>query len=401
MLTWLWILIVFLLIIIALCAADYFIGKRNYQKQLKKREYPERKGDIHLVTRGNDLFSIFFSDIRKAKSSIHVLFYIVKGDQFSKDFLLLLEQKALEGVEVRLLLDWIGSHSIPKTLVRKLRKVGVEIAFCHRPRFPFLFFTLQQRNHRKCAVIDGKIGYVGGYNVGKEYIDKDPILSPWRDYCLRFTGESVTDLQQEFLVNWLRATGKSYVEEKKYFPDLGKGPMLHRFFPTDGLYFETEVCKLIDHAKDIIYIGTPYFIPSIRILNSLTSALKRGVAIKILVPEKADHMLVKEASFRYFRSLITDGAEIFQYLNGFYHAKVMLVDQSVCQIGTANFDRRSFFLNHELNCYIYDQDFIERMTKVVEKDILDSHQVTIDELLNTTFLSKIKELGARAIADIL
>ncbi|QQZ09242.1 cardiolipin synthase [Heyndrickxia vini] len=399
MLTWLWIVTLFILLIIALCTADYVFGKRNYLRHCKKREYPKRMGEIHLITRGDDLFNLFYSDIKAAKTSIHILFYIVKGDQFSKNFLELLAQKAVEGVEVRLLMDWMGSHSVSKSLMKQLKSIGAEVEFCNRPHFPFLFFTLQQRNHRKCSVIDGKIGYVGGYNVGKEYIDKDPILSPWRDYCFRFLGESVKDIQQEFSINWERATSQPLTLQ--YSPEAVNGLMVHRFFPTEGKYLEEVICGLIDCAKERIYIGTPYFIPSNKVLERLLFASKRGVTLKILVPEKADHILVKEASFRYFRRLLSSGAEVYQYLNGFYHAKVMIIDQSICQTGTANFDRRSFFLNHELNCYIYDQDFIKRITKVVEKDILDSHQLSIEELHNTSLGTKIKEFCANAMANIL
>lgn len=397
MLTWLLII----LLILALCIVDFVYGKKNYQRQCKKREYPERLGDIHLETRGRDLFSLFFSDIKNASSSIHVLFYIVKGDHFSQKFLKLLEQKAREGVKVRLLMDWMGSYRVSKKLVKELKMIGVDIAFCNRPRFPFPFFSLQQRNHRKCSIIDGKIGYVGGYNIGKEYIDDDPVLSPWRDYCYRFTGKGVADIQQEFLLNWKRATGESISKEKIYFPSLHNGLMKHRFFPTEGKFLEEEFCKLIEYAEHHIYIGTPYFIPSKKLLNSLLSALERGVTIKILVPEKSDHILVKEASFPYMRKLMESGAFVYQYLNGFYHAKVMIIDQKVCQVGTANFDRRSFFLNHELTCYIYSQDFIDRLTKVVEKDLLDSHRVTLAELRNTSLLTKGKEMFTKGIADIL
>ncbi len=257
---------------------------------------------------------------------------------------------------------------------------------------------MQQRNHRKCAIIDGEIGYLGGYNVGKEYIDNDPVLSPWRDYHLRIKGESLQDLHEEFFVNWYRATGES---SEKLPPKNTNGTMKHCLFPTEGIRLEEQVCKLIDSAQDIIYIGTPYFIPSAKVMKRLIAALNRGITIKIIVPKKSDHLLVKEASFRYFRTLLAQGAHVYQYLNGFYHAKVIIIDTTVCQIGTANFDRRSLFLNHELNCYIYDQDFIERMIKVVEKDILDSHKLYKEELARTSLLTKAKEVGARIIADIL
>jgi len=129
--------------------------------------------------------------------------------------------------------------------------------------------------------------------------------------------------------------------------------------------------------------------------------LKRGVNIRIIVPEKADHFLVKEASFPYLQTLIGLGAEVYQYLNGFYHAKIIMVDEEICQIGTANFDQRSIYLNLEINCYVYDKDFIQKMIAVVEKDILDSHRLSIEELKNTSFVTKLKEVAAKAVENLL
>jgi cardiolipin synthase A/B len=402
MMTWVWIVIAFIIVITSYCIADYINGKRSYHQLCPIRDYSKRSGDIHLITHGKDLFSSFFTDIKKATSSIHILFYIVRDDQFGKDFLQRLIRKAEEGIEVRLLLDWVGSYGVSKSLVKKLKDAGGHVAFSDHPRLPFVFFSLQQRNHRKISIIDGKVGYVGGYNIGKEYIDGDPVLSPWRDYHLRILGESIEDLQNEFFVNWKSATGESYIKSEKYFsnPEV-KGKMLHQFFPTEGLRLERAICELIDMAKESICIGTPYFIPSKTVLGKLMEALKRGVKIRIIVPEKPDHLLVKEASFSYFRTLIPLGAEVYQYLNGFYHGKVITVDQQVCQIGTANFDRRSIYLNHEINCYIYDREFLQKMTAVIEKDILDSKRLTVEELENTSFLTKMKELGAKAVADLL
>ncbi|MBS4175387.1 cardiolipin synthase [Bacillus sp. FJAT-49736] len=399
---WILLPILFILVVIAYCIIDFKMGKKSFHQNSLSRNYSRRKGDIHLITHGKDLFSLFLSDIKDARSSIHILFYIVKDDLFSKEFLQLLIQKAEEGVEVRLLLDWLGSHNTPKSLIKEIRNAGGHVAYSNRLKFPFPFFSLQQRNHRKISVIDGNIGYVGGYNVGKEYIDEDSVLSPWRDYHLRILGEGVCDLQDEFMVDWNRSSNNIIEKENKYFfSALPTGDMQHQFFPTQGLRLEHTICELLDSAKTSICIGTPYFIPSIIILEKLMEALKRGVKIRIIVPKKADHFLVKEASFTYFRTLIGHGAEVYQYLNGFYHAKVIIVDEEICQIGTANFDRRSIYLNLEINCYIYDKDFIQKMVAVMEKDISDSHRLTIEELEHTTFGTKLKELCAKVVADLL
>lgn len=401
MMIWVSILILFIILIVAYCILDYKMGRRNFHQNSPSRDYSKRKGDIHLITHGKDLFSLLFADINDAQSSIHILFYIVKDDQFSKNFLQLLIQKAKQGVEVRLLIDWLGSHNTPKSLIKEIRNAGGHVAYSNRLKFPYPFFSLQQRNHRKISVIDGKIGYVGGYNVGKEYTDEDPVLSPWRDYHLRIFGESVHDLQNEFLIDWNRSTKNPIEKDDKYFSALPTGEMQHQFLPTEGLRLEHTVCELIEAAKESICIGTPYFIPSKTILGKLMDALKRGVKVRIIVPKKADHFLVKEASFFYLRALIGLGAEVYQYLNGFYHAKIIIVDEEICQIGTANFDRRSIYLNLEINCYIYDQDFIQKILTVVEKDICDSHCLSMEELKNTTFATKLKEVGAKAVEDFL
>ena len=201
MMIWVSILVLFIMVVVAYCILDFKMGKRRFHQHSPTRDYSKRKGDIHLITHGKDLFSLFLSDIKEARLSIHILFYIVKDDRFSKEFLELLIKKAQEGTEVRLLVDWLGSHNTPKALIKELRNAGGYVAYSNRLTFPFPFFSLQQRNHRKISVIDGQIGYVGGYNVGKEYIDEDTILSPWRDYHLRILGESVGDLQNEFLVD--------------------------------------------------------------------------------------------------------------------------------------------------------------------------------------------------------
>ena len=164
---------------------------------------------------------------------------------------------------------------------------------------------------------------------------------------------------------------------------------------------ESSTEQLIKNAETAIIIGTPYFIPPRKIIHSLLEALEKGIKVKIIVPEKTDHALVKEASYRYFRKLIPAGAEIYQYKNGFYHAKVVIIDTKVCDIGTANFDRRSFFLNHEMNCYIHDSDFIAKVLTVIQEDLANSTLLRYEELQRTPLSFKLKEWSARMIEDLL
>ena len=275
---------------------------------------------------------------------MHVLFFIVKNDDISRTFLKLLIDKAQEGIEVRLLLDRFGSHYLSKEAIYSLQKHGVSFSFCHKVKFPFPFFSANQRNHRKITVIDGKIGYIGGFNIGEEYLGHNQRLGLWRDYHLRLTGEGIQDLQKQFLHDWLDDTDQNLLDSSLYFPTQQPGTILHRFIPTDGAYLQNTFLHLIESAKKELFIGTPYFIPGKKIMNALLKARKRGVQITILVPQKADHALVREAKFPYCRKLIQAGCNIYAFQQGFFHAKIIIIDDDICDIGTANFDMRSIYI---------------------------------------------------------
>lgn len=372
-------------------SADFFLGRYVHGKKMRPCSYPVRNGRLQLITSGPELFSHYFDDLYKAETSIHVLFYIVKNDRFGQLFFEILIDQARKGIKVRLLLDWFGSRTVSKSLLKKARSAGVEVVFCHRPRFPFAFFSLQQRNHRKVTIIDGKIGYVGGFNVGKEYIDLDPVLSPWRDYHLRIEGEGIADLQTEFLLDWERAAGTSHLKDSSLYPHLEKGPMPYRFFPTQGVDAEEEILQLIDQAEENIFVGTPYFIPPEKLVSGLVQAIQRGVAVTVLVPDKSDHPIVKEASLHYLRKILAAGGDVYQYEAGFFHAKVILIDGTFCDIGTANFDCRSFRLNYEINCFIYDQKFIEETERIVQEDISRSSRLSPEDLADPPLSVRSKE----------
>lgn len=378
-----------------LCIADFYIGRYIARKRTDWPNYPFRNGKIKLLVRGEDMFSHYFADLLKAQSSIHILFYIVKNDFFGHLFFDILMNQAQKGVKVRLLLDWIGSRTVSKKMIKKARRKGIEIHYCNKPRFPFFFFTTQRRNHRKITVIDGKIGYVGGYNIGKEYIDLDKVLSPWRDYHLRVEGTGTADLQHVFLLDWKRSTGEKHFNEPSLFPPLPEGSVTHRFFPTEGVGAEEEIIRHIEKASNSIFIGTPYFIPPKKVISALEKALENNIKVTILVPNISDHPIVKEASFPYLRRILAQGGTVYQYKKGFFHAKVLLFDDAVCDIGTANFDYRSLLLNDEVNCFIYDKTFIACVKKVIHEDILQSNQLSYQDLQSVNIGFRAKEcIGA-------
>lgn len=398
-------ILIFILIAIFVIGAfltfDYKFGRKKQLPTIKSNAFPFRESNLEIFTHGTDLFNHMFDDFNHAKKHIHVLFYICNDDRFGNEFLSLLKKKAEEGIEVRLLLDWAGSLKVSRKKIKELQSAGAEFAFSNVPTFPFYFYSSQVRNHRKITVIDGKIGYIGGYNVGNEYIDLDPKLSPWRDYHLKITAEGVLDLQQQFLLDWQEATKTNLRQNKIYFPPLEKGRSRHKIISTEGFILEDTFSTLIQQAKKSITIGSPYFIPSKRILDDLLDALKRGVELTIIVPYVSDHILVKEASFPHLRAIIAAGANVYQFKNGFYHAKILLFDDQICDLGTANFDNRSFFLNHEINCYIYDLQVIEEVKLILKKDLQDSVKLSLEDLNSLSLFSRIKEGVAKSISHFL
>lgn len=398
---WLTGLIILIIVLFIAASADFFLGRYIHEKKSRRCSYPIRHGRMQIFTNGPNLFSNYFDDLYNAQTSIHVLFYIVKNDHFCQHFFEVLIDQANKGLKVRLLLDWFGSREVSKKLIKKARSAGVEVIFCHRPRFPFLFYSIQQRNHRKVTIIDGKTGYVGGFNVGKEYIDLDPVLSPWRDYHLRIEGDGIADLQREFLLDWEQATGDNYLKDKSLFPSLEKGPIAYRFFPTQGVDAEGEILKLLDQAEKSIFIGTPYFIPPETLVDGLEQAVQRGVAVTILVPDKSDHPIVKEASLHYLRKVLAAGGKVYQYEAGFFHAKIILIDGRICDIGTANFDYRSFKLNYEINCFIYDQAFIQKTERIIQIDINRSTQLFLEEMDDPPLSIRVKEWAGMLLKSFL
>jgi cardiolipin synthase A/B len=395
------IVIALILLIIVWLYLDFSIGRKKHLSFFQKRETPILQGDFDIFPHGKELFSDYFHELRNAANHIHILFYIVRDDQFSQQFFDILKAKAKEGIEVRLLVDQIGSHKVKKPAINELRAAGVQFAFSNRLRLPFLFYSSQVRNHRKISIIDGKIGYLGGFNIGKEYIDQDPKLSPWRDYHLKITGESVPYLQREFFIDWNEYSSEKEVNVEDYTPEQPKGTVPHQFVPTEAGFLENKYLHLIQSVKKSIVIGTPYFIPSNKLIHELIAAANRGIKITIVVPYITDHMLVQEASYRYLRLMLKAGAQVFQYKNGFYHAKSIIIDDTLCDIGTANFDKRSLFLNKEINCYFYDPAFVERFKEVIHKDISDSRPLRLEDINKPNLFRSLKEAIARALSFFL
>jgi cardiolipin synthase A/B len=393
-----WIFLI-LAILCILAGIDFYFG---HKKQVSLELPPVMtKGEMQFLSTGYHFFDALFQDIKEATKYIHIQFYILRDDELGQELCSLLIQKAKEGVEIRLLFDFLGSHGVKNKTIQSLKKAGIHFQYSNKPGFPYFLYRVNHRNHRKVTIIDGKIGYAGGYNVGNEYIGKDTKFGDWRDYHLKLNGSVVGVLQQSFNTDWNVASGEdlktpTFTElddstQKDFMLVHSNGDAVYRFF-----------YEKIQRSKKSILIGSPYFIPGKKMNKALLSAIKRGVKLTLIVPMNPDHALVQEASYIYLKPLLEAGAEIYQFHEGFYHSKVLMFDEQICDIGTANFDFRSFFFNDELNCIFTDKNYIQEVKKVVESDLARSEELTLKRLKKIRTLKvRLKEVAGFIISPFL
>lgn len=377
-------------IFILLLFLDFKMGRKDHQKKIRTLQFKKTKADYKLYKDGSPMYEDLFQDIANATKQVDVYFYLIDNDYISHEFLQVLKNKAEEGIPVRLLADRLGSFKINKKIRRDLRQSGIDFHFAEKLGFPYFFYRSQRRNHRKIAIIDGEISFVGGFNIGKNYIGESPTFRDWRDYHLRLKGPVVEELHEVFLDDWYLATGEKDTPLKNNIQ--AKHDV--RVIATDGAGLENEMLEMIESAEKEILIGTPYFIPTPTLLQALESALERGVEIHIMIPNKKDHPLVKEAGLPYLVKLCTKGAKVGFFDAGFYHAKVVMVDGRLADIGTANFDRRSLFLNKEVNLFVFNEKFIHDLRDMYFKDFEDAIPLDDQWLRKRTFQTKVYEFFA-------
>jgi cardiolipin synthase len=361
---------------------------------------------IAIYTEGQDKFDSFFKDISEASYSIHVMYFIVKKDPTGYALINALTEKAKQGLEVRLLIDALGGRQITKSMVKPFTDAGGKFAFFFSPKLKYLTMKLNYRNHRKLAVIDGKIGYLGGFNVADEYMGKSKKFGNWRDTHLRLTGSAVHDLNARFLLDWRSASKESFVLASAFFNEVidegSSGIQIVSSGPDSGrAEVKRGYLKMISSAKKNIYIQTPYFVPDASIIESLKNAISSGVDVRIMIPCMPDHMFVYWATYSYVGDLLNHGARIFIYTNGFLHAKNICVDGEVASVGSANFDMRSFYLNFEANAFIYDGDEVGKLERIFENDMLDSEELTWEKYCKRSIVIKFKESISRLLSDLL
>ncbi len=337
-----------------------------------------------IFTDGQDMFARMKKDISAAQKHIHLLYYIFRNDGLGREVLALLTEKARSGVDVRIIYDSLGSLLSSERMFKELRKAGGQVeAFSPLISSISSHLRLNYRNHRKITVIDGTIGYVGGMNIGEEYLGKNAKLSPWRDTHLRLTGSSVTFLEERFLLDWFSVTDqplradqvRNFMPQPLVRGNLGvqiasSGP------DTATCTLKNGLLEMLYSARKNVFIQTPYFTPDDSFLDALRIAAGSGVDVRLMLPGLSDHRFVHAATYSYARQALNSGVRVFTY-NGFLHAKSMVFDRAVATIGSANLDCRSFSLNFEINAFIYDADFAAQCEDIFMADL--AHCVELDE----------------------
>ncbi|KON90227.1 phospholipase D [Sporosarcina globispora] len=362
---------------------------------------------VTIFTDGKEKFNSLIEDIKQATDHIHLQYYIFKRDNLGRSLINLLTEKAREGVKVRLLYDELGSRSLHKKAFKELIAAGGEIEAFFPSRLHFINLRINYRNHRKIAIIDGKIGYVGGFNVGDEYLGLNPKFGYWRDTHLRIKGSAVHSLQTRFILDWNHASHRHDIYyAPKYFPLAESLDSVGMQIVTSGPDSEWEqikngYIKMISSARKSIYIQTPYFIPDASLLDALKIAALSGVEVNIMIPNKPDHMFVYWATYSYIGEMLKANANIYIYDNGFIHAKTLIVDEKVSSVGTANIDVRSFRLNFEVNAFIYDEEVSKELTESFKNDVKLSAVLTAEDYRNRALKIKLKESISRLLSPIL
>jgi Phosphatidylserine/phosphatidylglycerophosphate/cardiolipin synthases and related enzymes len=262
------------------------------------------------------------------------------------------------------------------------------------------------RNHRKIAVIDGKEAFLGGLNIGDEYLGENKRFGYWRDTHLKIVGSAINSLQQRFLLDWRYASNEKIPFDKKYFPLLQfqgeSGIQIVSSGPdSEWEQIKNGFVKMISSAKKSIYIQTPYFIPDESILESLKIASLSGVDVRIMIPNKPDHLFVYWASLSYIGELLKSGVKSYKYDRGFVHSKTIVVDGKISSVGTANMDVRSFKLNFEVNAFIYDSNISKRLKSIFEEDMVFCTEITHELYYSRSIIIKFKESISRLLSPVL
>ena len=367
-------------------------------------EMPTLRGNtLELLIDGDATFASIFDGIEHARDYVLVQFYIVKDDGLGRELKSKLIAKARKGVRVFFLYDEIGSLKLPRRYLNELRDAGVEVSPFHSRKGRRNRFQINFRNHRKIVVADGHTAWVGGHNVGDEYLGRGP-LGEWRDTHVKIEGPAALAVQLSFFEDWHWATDSipNINWKPQHINEDGVDVLIVPTGPADeletaGLMF----IHAINSAQERIWIASPYFVPDEAVIAALQLASLRGVDVRILIPDEPDHLLVYLAAFSYFDEVGSTGVKFYRYTEGFLHHKAMLVDHRVSAVGTANFDNRSFRLNFEITAFVADEGFVAEVEEMFLDDFAASREMQPGDYADRSFWFKLTVRLARLTAPIL
>ena len=358
-----------------------------------------------LLIDGEATFEAIFNGIRSAREYILVQFFIVKNDILGRQLQQALINKAKEGVTIYFFYDAVGCHALPSSYITALKNAGINTSpFSGSSHGGGHVFRINFRNHRKIVVVDGHTAYVGGLNVGDEYMGKHPRLTPWRDTHMEIKGPAVLAIQLAFQEDWYWMKHEMLPVS---IPQVCNETLSERVLvmPT-GPADELETCSLlfseiIHRAKKRVWIVSPYFVPDGAVISALQLAALRGVDVRIMLPENPDHKLVYLASFAFLEETVPVGIKVYRYVEGFLHQKVFLVDDNLAGVGTANLDNRSFRLNFEITILTYDSNFAVSVESMLKNDFECCRQLTMDEINSRPWWFKLATKISRLFSPIL
>jgi cardiolipin synthase len=368
---------------------------------------PSEDNELTPLKDGPLTFDAIFKAIEKATHFIHLQYYIFEEGVLAQRFLSQLERKVKEGVEVRFMYDGLGSRALSKKYLRALKQAGVEVYPFLPMHFGRLLSSVNYRNHRKIVVIDGLVAFIGGINVSDKYISGDGVLGMWHDMHLQLKGSIVNSLQTVFATDWSFASGNEDLLKEHYFSHhlvpsgksivqaIASGP------DSDFSSIHQLYLSIINSAKKYIYITNPYIIPGDALMKALQIAALSGLDVRLLLSAKSDSILVKWTVQSYFEDFLEAGVKIYQYPDGFMHSKVIISDDELTTIGSANLDIRSFEQNYEINVLVYEKEFTQELKNNFLRNCEVSNQINYQEHLKRSKKERLKEGVAKVFSPLL
>lgn len=365
---------------------------------------------VTLYTDGTEKFAALFADIKKATKSIHIEYYTIYNDQIGNELQALLVQKAQEGVAVNVLYDAWGSQGATQKWWRPLEEAGGHARTFFSSKHSITDFRLNFRDHRKIVVLDGTIGYIGGFNVGDQYLGRSAKFGNWRDTHMRITGNAVLALQVRFLMDWNASVEEAIrlTYSESHFPiaaEANRGTAAMQIVSSGPDKLDEQIklgyLKMISSAKKKLWIQTPYLVPDDSIIDALTTAAMSGVDVRIMTPSMPDHPFIYRATQYYSQLLHEAGVKIYAYQDGFLHAKTVVMDSHISTIGSANMDIRSFKLNFEANAFIYDPKLARQLEQIYLEDIKNAVLLTDEMIAQQSAWLRFKQKFSRLLSPIL